>query len=75
MNEQQGFRAMYAFLVEVYERTKSDDLGSLLGSMSLLPDGRPADPAVWSDWQRCVQEAVGGEVRSDLELEQPGSSE
>ncbi|MCG8459054.1 MAG: hypothetical protein MI919_22485 [Holophagales bacterium] len=66
MSEQEAFEAMFAFLEEVYERTKSDELGSLLGSMSLLPDGQPADPAVWADWLECVNRAKRGEVRSDL---------
>jgi len=68
MNEQEAFEAMYAFLVEVYERTQSDELGSLLGSMSILPDGRPADPGIWVDWLKCVELAKRREVRIDLGL-------
>jgi ribosomal protein L1 len=68
ITEQQAFEAMYAFLNEFYERTKSQEVGALLGSMSLLPDGKTADPTVWSDWQRCVRQAKRGEVQSRLEL-------
>lgn len=68
LSEQEAYEAMYAFLSDVYERTQSDELGSLLGSMSLLPDGSPADPAIWSDWLKCVQQARRKEVRTDLGL-------
>ena len=68
LSEKEAFEAMYAFLVEIYERTQADELGALLGSMSLLPDGRPADPAIWSDWLKCVQQARRREVRTDLGL-------
>jgi hypothetical protein len=68
LSEQEAFEAMYAFLVDVYERTKSDDLGSLLGSMSFLADGRPVDLAIWSDWLKCVQQAKKKDVRTDLGL-------
>lgn len=68
LSEEEAFDAMYAFLVDVYERTRSDELGSLLGSMSLLPDGSPADSALWSDWLRCVERARSKKVRTDLGL-------
>jgi hypothetical protein len=51
----QGFLAMYAFLDAFYSRTKSDDVGGLLGDMSFLVDGGTADPAAWNDWLRAVK--------------------
>jgi len=48
--------------------TKSDDIGSLLGSMSLLEDGRTADPAIESDWLKAVEKALEGEVNAGLVL-------
>lgn len=68
ISEEEAFKAMYAFLVNFYERTESDEVGSLLGSMSLLSDGRPADPAIWSEWLECVRRARAGEIRLDLGL-------
>lgn len=39
MDDRTAYTAMYEFLVGYYERTKSDDVGALLGGMSLLADG------------------------------------
>ncbi len=38
------------FLEKYWNKTKSDDAGSLLGSMMLMADDRPFDRAIWSDW-------------------------
>ena len=67
MDERTAYAAMYEFLVDYYERTKSDDVGALLGGMSLLADGTPADPAVWSIWMESVAKAKG--QKSDLSLD------
>ncbi|MCW5736951.1 MAG: hypothetical protein KIS73_22690 [Enhydrobacter sp.] len=60
LNEDQAYAAMYHFLEDFYRRTNSDDVGSLLSSMSLLADERPADPAIAKDWQRSVRFAADG---------------
>jgi len=54
MTDAQACAAMFHFLEDFYFRTKSDDVGSLLGSMPLLPDGGTADPAVAKDWRKAV---------------------
>jgi hypothetical protein len=59
---------MYAFLRMIYERTESDQLGVLLGGMSLLQDGGTADPAVWHDWEAAVRKARADEVNLGLNL-------
>lgn len=69
LTQEQAYLAMYEFLVELYQRTENDELGALLGSMSLLPDGCTADPAVWKDWQRCVEGVLGGDTDPRLHLE------
>ena len=51
----QAYLAMYAFLDAFYDRTKSDDVGWLLGDMSFLMDRRTADSAAWSDWLDAVK--------------------
>ncbi|MEL6302450.1 MAG: hypothetical protein AAFV47_11045 [Pseudomonadota bacterium] len=69
MDRKEAFLAMYSFLEAEYELTKSDDLGGLLGSMSLLADGSTADPAIWSEWEnacdRVSRRVVDGALRSN----------
>ena len=52
----QAFDAMRKFLEGYYERTSSDDIGSLLGDMQMLSNGKTADPAAWHDWVESVNE-------------------
>lgn len=58
LTTKQAFRAMVFFLEGYYERTKSDDVGSLLGDLQVLKDGATADPAAMEDWDRCVRRAL-----------------
>ncbi len=51
----ESFKAMNCFLVKHYEQTSSEDIGSLLGEIQLLEDGKTADPAAWEDWINCIQ--------------------
>jgi hypothetical protein len=46
----EAFQVMLLFLETYYEQTQSDDIGALLGSLQLLEDGKPADPAMWQVW-------------------------
>jgi len=64
----EAYAAMYCYLQRYYELTGADELGVLLGSMSLLPDGGSADPAAWSDWVKAVEEVRAGVVDVDLSL-------
>lgn len=64
-NVKQNYKSMYLFLRGYWERTKSEDVGSLLSDLSLLPDGSPADPAAWSDWVAAVE---ASEDMDDAEL-------
>jgi len=68
LSEQEAYAAMFAFLEHRYKLTQSDDLGALLGSMSLLPNGGTADPAIWQDWCNAIKEAISNGVRLNLEL-------
>lgn len=47
---EEAYKAMFLYLENLYHLTNSDDLGGFLGSMVMLPDGKPIDPAVWEDW-------------------------
>ncbi|MCA8306857.1 hypothetical protein [Burkholderia seminalis] len=57
---EQAFRAMFYFLDQEYERTKSDEIGGLLSSLSweITQGHGPADPGAWQDWIDAVQKAV-----------------
>ncbi len=68
LTEKEAYAAMFAFLEHRYRLTESDDLGALLGSMSLLPDGGTADPAIWDDWVTAIKESESHSVRTDMEL-------
>ncbi len=65
---EQAFKAMYTFLEKHYEMTHSDDIGALLGGMSMLEDGDSADPAIKDDWLAAVVRVQNGEVDTDLGL-------
>lgn len=62
MTENEAYLAMFAFLEHWYSMTQSDDVGALLGGMSLLPDGKTYDPAILQDWIAAVEKAKSGEV-------------
>lgn len=64
----EAYASMYAFLETLYLRTKSDDLGALLGGMSFLEGGGTADPAVWDEWQSAVLKVKEGKHNIRLDL-------
>lgn len=68
LTEQQAYLAMFRFLEDIYESTKSDDIGGLLGSMSVLADGAPADSAIMADWASAVRAALDGNVDASMRL-------
>ena len=53
----QAYLAMYSFLDEYYQRTQAAEIGAMLGGLSLLRDGCPADPACREDWLTAVRRA------------------
>lgn len=68
LTEKEAYAAMYTFLVKLYETTQSNDLGGLLGDMSTIGDGETADPAVWHEWLRCVDQVKQGRFDTDLHI-------
>lgn len=56
----QAFDAMVHFLERQYALDKSDDIGTLLSSLSLQiwADDMTADPAAWDDWMESVQKVL-----------------
>lgn len=61
LTKEVAYRGMYFFLERIYSLTENSELGGLLGSMSLLSDGSPADSALWSDWEEAIKRAMGEE--------------
>lgn len=51
----EAFNAMKKFLEVYYQRTKSDDIGSLLDDLQLFPKGGTFDPAAWDDWLESIE--------------------
>lgn len=57
MTALQVFKAMICFLDGYYNKTLSDDLGSLLGDIQLLKDESGTwDAAAWNDWNIALEE-------------------
>lgn len=56
LSEKEAFRAMFLFLEKYYSMTGSDEVGSLLGALSLSEDGMPIDRALWHDWLASITE-------------------
>lgn len=57
---EQAYRAMFYFLEKEYERTKADEIGGLLGSLSwqITNGNGPADAGAWEDWQEATNRAL-----------------
>ncbi len=68
LTEEQAYLAMFSFLETEYLLTSSDEIGGLLGGMSLLPDGSTADPAVKDQWKEAVAHVLRGEANAALTL-------
>ena len=51
---------MFEFLCQYHlgGLSESDEIGGLLGGLSLLDDGQPADPTYASDWAATVAAVV-----------------
>lgn len=69
LTKNQAYMAMFYYLENLYGMTKSDDLGGFLGSMMMLYDNKPADPAVWSDWEKAIDKAIKEIPLSDLSIQ------
>jgi hypothetical protein len=63
-----AYKAMFKFLDNKYELTKSNGIGDLLGGMSLLDDGSTADAAEWLDWIEAIETASQADCDTNLHL-------
>jgi len=68
LTQREAYLAMFSFLEDYYNRTNSDEIGSMLSGMCLMNDGRPMDGAYWDEWEQSVDRAVSGEVDAEMRL-------
>lgn len=68
LSDRQAYAAMFSFLENYYRSTNADEIGSLLGSMSIVSDGLPLDRALWDDWKSAVEKSINDEVDVGLQL-------
>lgn len=68
LSEEQAYVAMFAFLEKLFEVSNSRELGALLGSLALLPDGSPADLAVKREWANAVASALRGNASAAIKF-------
>jgi hypothetical protein len=73
LTPRQAYLCMFEFLRRHYERGPTDAIGGLLGDLSLLQDGLPADQALAGDWAEAVAavlaaEAAGGYTEAAFRL-------
>jgi hypothetical protein len=54
----EAYDAMIDYLDKYYNRTHSDDIGSLLTGMLLLANGESADSAALEDWNKSVDKIL-----------------
>ena len=54
----EAYKSMLAFLDEYYFRYGQENLGSVLSSIHLQPNGTTADPAAWYDWLDAVKRVL-----------------
>lgn len=66
MDAMLAYKAMFRFLEKYYALSKADEIGALLGSMSLdiFQGEMPADPAMWVDWMEAVREVTDEQAPS-----------
>lgn len=57
LNALQAYCTVIDYLDKYYFKTYADDIGDLVGDMVFLQDGKPVDPAAWSDWIRALEKA------------------
>jgi hypothetical protein len=75
LTPKEAYAAMYLFLCELYDNFGYDQLGGILGGMSVLQDGMPADPAIWTDWLRMIEKVKTQHPDIRLHIKRDGASD
>jgi hypothetical protein len=58
LSAREAYLARFNFLDRYYGTTKADEIGALLGGLSLLSDGSPADPGYKKEWLDAVEKVL-----------------
>jgi hypothetical protein len=60
MDAKLAYKAMVRFLENYWKVGQEEEIAVLLSSMSLeiFQDGKPADPAMWSDWLQAIADVM-----------------
>jgi hypothetical protein len=61
LTEHQAYLAMERFVRAYRDRARASDLAVLLSDIEVEADGRPHDPAAWTDWRSCVRAVLDDE--------------
>jgi len=62
LSTNEALEAMILFLELYWERGKSEEIGDLLSSLTLVKDGACADPALSYDWNECVKKVINARL-------------
>lgn len=66
LSSKEALEAMILFLNLYWERGKPEEIGDLLGSLTLLEDGVCADAALSHDWNECVKKVINARLNKSL---------
>ena len=69
LSKKEAYLAMFSFLEDYYQRTQSDEIGSMLSGMCLMKDGKPMDAAYWEEWEQAIQKSINDTVDAAMRLE------
>jgi hypothetical protein len=68
LTEAEAFQAMAAFLELYWERGRSEEIATLLGSLAAQEDVKPADPALAEDWAESVKKVASLRGRASMSM-------
>ena len=68
LSVESAYKTMFVFLENYYQLTGSDEIGGMLGGMSLLEDGTTADPGMWEDWLDAIKQVQFGKSNICLKI-------
>lgn len=66
--KKKAYNTLFIVLEELYEKTKNNSLGALLGSMdpNLFLESNSADPAAYEDFCECLNECLNNSLVANV---------